>query len=144
MVCFFENHLHKSIWWILRCYKSSSDSFRFKIFWESKLSHDTYSSRCELIKQEFWKFSNICSDRSEICKHWRGVLELISLLKGRVAVVREDNGEAHFHTMQRLLPIFCISGSINYLRYASWYLKKWESSQKSTLQYKNILKKENV
>ena len=124
MACFFENHRHKSIWWIFRCHKKSSDSFCFKNFEDSKLLYENCSSTCELLKQECWKFSNICSERSKICKHWRGVLKLISLLKGCVAAVRECNWEAHFHTIQRLLPVFCILGSINYLRYASWYLEK--------------------
>ena len=57
----------------------------------------------------------------ETCKHWRGVLKLITLLQGCVAAVREGNGKDHFHAIQRL-PVFCTSGSINYLR--SWYLEK--------------------
>ena len=52
------------------------------------------------------------------------MFKLISLLKDFVAAVREGNCEVHFHTIQRLFPIFCISGSLNYLRYASWYLGK--------------------
>ena len=91
---------------------------------DSKLSYETCSCRSEQIKQQFRKFSNICSERSETCKHCRGVLTLIRLLKGCAAAVRKGNGETYFHTIQRLLPVFCISGSINYLRYASWYLEK--------------------
>ena len=52
------------------------------------------------------------------------MFKLISLLKDFVAVVREGNCEVHCHTIQRLFPIFCISGSLNYLKYASWYLGK--------------------
>ena len=91
---------------------------------EDVYGYTSSSRRCELIKQEFGKFSNTCAERSKICKLCRAFLKLISLLKDCVAVVREGNGETYFHTMQRLLLIFCISGNINYLRYASWYLGK--------------------
>ena len=39
------------------------------------------------------KFSNICWERSEICKHCYGVLTLTSLLKGCVATVKEKMGK---------------------------------------------------
>ena len=55
-------------------------AFTSKHFEDFKLSYETCSRRCELIKQEFGKFSNICSERSEICKHRCGVLNLIILL----------------------------------------------------------------
>ena len=82
------------------------------------------------------KFSNVCSERSEIWERWHSVLKLITFLKGCVAVVGEDNGEVHFHKMQRLLPVFCMSGCISYLNYASCYLKKWGSLKKIT--FKNL------
>ena len=91
--------------------KSLHIAFATKTFFEdsNKLFYNTCSSRFELIKQEFGKFSNIWSARSEICKHWRGVLKLISLLKGCEAAVTEGNGEAHFHAMQtHKLPQICI------------------------------------
>ena len=124
MECFFENHWYKSNPWIFRSHKKPSDSFCFKNFENSKLSYETCWSRFELIKQEFRKFSNICSERSEICKYWRSMLKLISLLKGCVEAVSEGNWEVHFHTMQRLLSVFCILDSIHYLRNTSWYLEK--------------------
>ena len=98
--------------------------FASKNFENSKLSYETCWRRFELIKQEFRKFSNICSERSEICKYWRSMLKLISLLKGFVEAVSEGNWEVHFHTMQRLLSVFCILDSIHYLRNTSWYLEK--------------------
>ena len=45
------------------------------------------------------------------------------------SLVSEGNGEAHFHTMQRLFPVFCILGSINYLRYSFWYFEKMRKPQ---------------
>ena len=127
MVCFFKDHCIdiNQFNGFSDAIKSLQIAFASKNFEDSKLSYKTCSSRCELIKQEFGKFSNICSERLEICKHWRDVLTLISLLKGCVAAVRQGNGEAYFHTMQRLLPFSCVSGSIyDMIWYASWYLEK--------------------
>ena len=101
-------------------------AFSSKNVEESKIAYDICVRRCEIIKQEFEKFSQSCNQKSEMCKHWNGMLKLISLLKDFVAADREGNWEAHLHTIQRLLPIFCMSGSINYLRYASWYLEKMQ------------------
>ena len=83
--------------------KSLQIAFASKHFEGTKLSYETCSSRRELIKQEFGKLSSICSEKSEICKHWCGVLILISLLNSCVAAVREGNWEpmqCNFHSMQ--------------------------------------------
>ena len=101
MGCFFEKHWHKSIWWILRCHRKPSYSFCFKTFSGEYIITWGCLSRCELIKQEFGKFSNIFLKG----QNWRGVLKLVSLLKDCVAAVREGNGEVHFYTMQRFF--FC-------------------------------------
>ena len=76
-----------------------------------------------MIKQEFGKFPNIRLERSKVYKHLRGVLKLISLLK-EITAVMEVNGKAYFHTILRLIPIFCISSIIKYLRYVSWCFEK--------------------
>ena len=44
-------------------------------------------------------------------------------MKRLIAFDREGNWEAHLQAIQDLLPVFHVSGSINYLRYASWYLE---------------------
>ena len=72
--------------------KSLQIVFASKHFADSKLSCETCQSICELIKQEFGKLSNICSERSKIFKHWRGALKLVNLLKDCVTAVREGNG----------------------------------------------------
>ena len=77
-----------------------------------------------MIKQEFETFSKTCSERSEICRYWNGILTLIGLLKDFVAADREGNWEGHLQVIEKLLPVFLMSDSINYLRYGSWYLKK--------------------
>ena len=96
--------------------KRLQTAFTSKSFEYSKLWNETCSIRCELLNQEFRKVSNIYYERLGICKHWRGALNLISLFKVCVAAVRECNGEAYFHTIQRLLPIFSFLDSF-LLRY---------------------------
>ena len=76
-----------------------------------------------MIKEEFETFSKTCSERSEICRHWDGILTLTGLLKDLVAGYRERNWEGHLQVTEKLLPIFLMTG-INYLQYGSWYLKK--------------------
>ena len=97
--------------------------FASKNFEDCKVSYETCQSRCEVIKQEFRKFLNIRSERSKIYKHWHGALKLISLLK-EIMSVREVNGKAYFHAIQKRFLIFFISGSIKCLRYVSWCLEK--------------------
>ena len=46
------------------------------------------------------------------------------LLKVLIASDRKGNWEGHLQAIQSLLPLFIESGSINYVRYASWYLEK--------------------
>ena len=77
-----------------------------------------------MIKQEFETFSKTCSKRSNICRHWDIILPLTGLLKDLVAADREGNQEVHLQVIEKLLPVFLMSASINYLRYGSWYLDK--------------------
>ena len=44
-------------------------------------------------------------------------------MKRLIAADREGDWEAHLQAIQDLVPVFHVSGSINYLRYASWYLE---------------------
>ena len=68
-----------------------------------------------MIKQEFETFSKICPEGLEICRHYGGILTLTGLLKVLVSTDGEGNWEGHLQVIQRLLPIFLMSGSINYL-----------------------------
>ena len=95
-----------------------------KISEESKSSYHICLSKCKVIKQEFETFSKRYSERSEICIRWDGILTLTDLLKGLVSAEREENWEGHLQVIQRLFPVFLISGSINYLRNGFWYLEK--------------------
>ena len=91
---------------------------------ESKSSYHVCLNQCQVIKEEFETFSKTCFARSEICRHWDGILTLIGLLKDLVAADREGNWEGHLQVIEKLLPVFLMSGSINYLQYGSWYLEK--------------------
>ena len=73
---------------------------------ESKSSYHACLNECQVIEQEFVTFSKTCSKRSEICRHWDGILKLIGLLKDLVAVNREGNWKGHLQVIQKLLPIF--------------------------------------
>ena len=91
---------------------------------KSKKSFHVSLNQCQLIKQEFEIFSKTFSESSEICRHLGGILTLIGLLKDLVATEREGNWEGHLYVIQRLLLVFLMSGSINDLRYRSWYPEK--------------------
>ena len=91
---------------------------------ESTSSYHVCLNQCQVIKQEFETFSKAYSERSEMCRHWDGILTLIGLLKDLVAADREGNWEGHLQVIQKLLSVFLMSRNINYLRYGSWYFKK--------------------
>lgn len=76
------------------------------------------------IASDFQKFSNDCAKNSEMCVYWDTYLELVNLLKFPIAADREGNWYCHLQAIQGILPIFYEFDSINYLRYASWYLEK--------------------
>ena len=91
---------------------------------ENKSSYHVCLNQCQVIKQEFETFSKTRSERSEVCRYWDGILTLIGLLKDLVSADREENWEGHLQVIEKLLPVFLMSGGINYLRYGSWYLEK--------------------
>ena len=62
---------------------------------ESKSSYNVCLDQCQVIKQEFETFSKTCSERSEICRHWDGILTLIGLLKDLIATDRKGNWEGY-------------------------------------------------
>ena len=53
---------------------------------------------------------------------------LSKLLNNLIASDRDGDWEGHLQEVQDLLPIFRECDSINYLRYASWYVEKMRSS----------------
>ena len=65
-------------------------------------------------------------NNSEICKYWEVILKIICFLKDVIAADWTSNWNAHLQVVQNLLPLFRQSDSINYLRYPSLYLNKWD------------------
>ncbi|KAG8176012.1 hypothetical protein JTE90_007009 [Oedothorax gibbosus] len=59
-----------------------------------------------------------------MCRYWDTFLHLVNLLKFLVAADRNGDWDSHLQAIQNLLPVFREFDSINYLRYASWYLEK--------------------
>ena len=75
------------------------------------------------MKDDFDQFASFCSRNSEVCKYWEGFLNLCSLMKSLIVCDRTGNWQGHLQTVQELLPVFLECDSINYLRYASFYLE---------------------
>ena len=48
----------------------------------------------------------------------------MSILKALITADREGDWQVHLQAMQNLLPVFRECDSINYLRYAFWYVEK--------------------
>ena len=91
---------------------------------KSKKAFELCSSNIPLLKQEFKKFSDECAIKSEMCRYWNELIKFANILKLLIASDREGNWEGHLQSIQSLLPLFLESGSINYVRYDSWYLEK--------------------
>ena len=87
-----------------------------------------YFEKCKndikILQQDFVSFSEKCSEKSEVCRYWDGLINLSTLLKSLIACDRNGDWEGHLKTVQKLLPVFRESDSINYLRYASFYVEK--------------------
>jgi hypothetical protein len=104
----------------------------------TKRSQEAYSvckSNFKLLQYEFDLFSGECEANSELCRYWDGLVKLARILKKLIAADREGNWTAHLQAMQDLLPVFLQSGSINYLRYGSWYV---ESMRKLPIDYPQV------
>ena len=52
------------------------------------------------LKLQFETFNKTCSDKSEMCRYWDGVIILTSKLKTLIAADREGNWEAHLQPIQ--------------------------------------------
>ena len=87
-----------------------------------------YFEKCkndiEILQQDFVFFSEKCSEKSEVCRYWDGLINLSTLLKSLIACDSDGDWERHLQTVQKLLPVFRENDSINYLRYASFYEEK--------------------
>ena len=85
---------------------------------------EQFKTKTKFLEQQFNAFSKSCQQKSEVCKYWDGFLDLSSMLQNLIAADREGDWEGHLQAFQDLLPVFCEANCVNYLRYATWYLKK--------------------
>ena len=56
-------------------------------------------------------------------KYRSGFIDNVSCIKALIGADQTGDWEAHLDAVENLLPIFCRCGSINYLRYATFYLE---------------------
>ena len=86
--------------------------------------YEDLKEKTKPLPYQFNSFSKACTERSEVCKYWDGVIDLTSMLHNLIAPDREGDWEGHLQAVQDLLPVFCEADCINYLRYATCYLEK--------------------
>ena len=80
------------------------------------------------------------AEKSEMCRYWDGLIKLSKTLTSLIAADRDGNWALHLLSIQELLPVFCVSGSIIYQRYGSWYLDKMRKLPEEYPEiYKNYL-----
>ena len=94
---------------------------------DEKISKEKYLHCAGGITELFYSFNDFienCNKTSDMCRYWDGIVKLTKILKNLIASDRDGDWEGHLQAVQDLLPIFRECDSINYLRYASWYLEK--------------------
>ena len=95
---------------------------------KSETDCNRYFEKCKnnikILQQDFVSFSEKCSEKSEFCQCWDDLINLSTLLKSLIACDRNGDWEGHLQIVQKLLPVFRESDSINYLRYESFYIEK--------------------
>ena len=109
---------------VLQTFVQFQAALKAKNHKQSKAYYELCSNDIVQIKDDFKTFSNGCASKSEICKYWNQLINFVYLLKFLIASDREGNWEGHLQAIQSLLPLLIESGSINYVRYVSWYLEK--------------------
>ena len=57
-------------------------------------------------------------------KYRSGFIDNVNCIKALIGADQTGDWEVHLNTFEYLLPIFCRCGSINYLRYATFYLER--------------------
>ena len=90
----------------------------------SKEEYNFCVSKMTNLREKYLEFSEKCSSNSATCQYWDGIIKLCQMMKNLVAEDRNSDWEAHLQSVQDLLPVFRECDSLNYLRYASWYLEK--------------------
>ena len=82
-----------------------------------------YQVRVTDLENDFASFCNE-SEKSQMCKYLNSRLYIANLLQDLICANRTGDWEKHLRTFEKLLPIFQQCDSINYLRYANFYLEK--------------------
>ena len=93
---------------------------------ENPLTAKTYLDSCrknEKLMHDFHNFITHASDTCSMCKYWNGFKNNVNCIKGLIAVDQTGDWEVHLDAVENLLPNFCRCVSINYLRYAAFYLE---------------------
>ena len=75
------------------------------------------------LENDFTSFSNE-GEKSQMCKYLNNILYIANLLKDLICADQTGDWEKHSRTVEKLLPVFQQCDSMNYLRYASFYLDK--------------------
>ena len=89
----------------------------------------------------FREFSRKCEEKSEECKYWNGTVEMTNRLRKLVSTDRAGNWDNHIQAVRDLLHVFIEAGSINYLRYESWY---FESIRQLHIRHPDVYEQFNV
>ena len=85
---------------------------------------DTFTAyKVELIELEN-DFTSFSYDKLQMCKYLINILYIANLLQDLICADRTDDWGKRLRTIEKLLPIFQQCDSMNYLRYASFYLEK--------------------
>ena len=77
----------------------------------------------EKLMYGFHSFIAHASDTSSICKYWNGFIDNVNCIKPLIAADGTCDWERHLDAVENLLPMFHGCDSINYLRYATFYLE---------------------
>ena len=86
----------------------------------------TYLNSCrrnEKLMHDFHSFIAHASHTSSICKYWNGFVDNVNCIKALIAADQAGDWEGHLDVVENLLQIFRGCESINYLRYATFYLE---------------------
>ena len=119
---FFKNN-EANEYKVLQSFVQFQTALNVKNHNKSKADFEVCSNDIAQIKYDFKSFSGECASKSEVCRYWNQLINFVYLLKFLIASDREGNWEDHLQAIQSI-PLFIESGSINYVRYASWYMEE--------------------
>ena len=95
-------------------------------WWKKTLSQQRHIWT-NVVKNKNWcktsSFITHALDTSSICKYWNCFIDNVNCIKALIAVDRTGDWEGNLDAVGNLPPIFRGCDSINYLRYATFYLE---------------------